>query len=380
MGIADWIAIGAIALFALGGFRRGLIAGGLSLAGLVVGALIGARLAPALLGDAAARFQPLAALGGALALAAVGQTLGVIGGRTLRRGLVLSPLRALDNVGGLVLGAVTGLALCWAVGAVLLYVPGETGLRRYAQESTILSTLNREIPPEEVMGALSRIDALAAIAGPAANVAAPDPAVLDDPDVVIARESVVRVRGYACGLGIEGSGWVAASGLVVTNAHVVAGVDRPVVDRRGGQAFEGTVVAFDAENDVAVVRVPELRALALELGPAGTGAEAAMLGFPENGPYVATPVRVGRTLSLVGRDAYGGFPTLRRVTAIRGPIRQGNSGGPVVDEHGRVVATVFGGRTGAGRPGGYGVPNELVRKALATSADGRPLTTACVRG
>ena len=324
MSIADWIAIGLIGLLALGGFRRGLVTGVFSLAGLVVGAIIGARLAPGLLGNSAARFQPLVALGGATLLAAVGQAFGVMGGRWLRRALTLSPLRALDNAGGLVLGAITGLALCWAVGAALLYVPGQTELRRYAQESAILSTLNRELPPEKVMGVLSRIDALATIAGPAVNVPAPDPALLTDPDVTIARESVVRVRGFACGLGIEGSGWVAAPGLVVTNAHVVAGIERPVIDQPGRPVLGSSVIVFDPKADVAVLRVPGLRLLALELGPTASGTAAALLGYPENGPYTATPVRVGRTQSLVGRDAYGSFPTMRRVTAVRGVIREGN--------------------------------------------------------
>ncbi len=379
MTVGDLVAIGLIALLALGGFRRGFVTGVLSLAGLVVGAIVGARLAPALLGGSAARYGPLVALVGAMILATFGQACGVIGGRWLRRALTLSPLRALDNVGGLVLGGVTGLALCWAVGAVLLYVPGQTELRRYAQESTILSTLNRELPPETVMGALSRIDSLAAIAGPSANVAAPDPDVLRDPDVTIARESVVRIRGYACGLGIEGSGWAAASGLVVTNAHVVAGVEQLAVDQRDGHALAGRVVAFDAENDVAVLSVPGLRALALELAPdEDPGAAAAMLGYPENGPYRATAVRVGRTLTLVGRDAYGNFPTVRRVTGIRGRIRKGNSGGPVVDDQGRVLTTVFGGRTGIGPAGGYGVPTDAVRRALRNAERGDFIGTACV--
>lgn len=379
MAVADLVALGVIVFLALTGFRRGLLTGALSLAGLVVGAVVGARLAQGLLGEGASRYQPLVALAGAMTLAFVGRSLGTMGGRSLRSVLSLPPLRALDSVGGLALGAATGLVLCWAVGAALLYVPGQTELRRYAQESTILSTLNREIPPEDVLGALSRFDALGALAGPAANVPAPDPAVLTDPDVTIARESVVRVRGYACGLGVEGSGWVAAPGLVVTNAHVVAGIERPTIDfGRRGTPLAGSVVAFDRENDVAVVSVPGLRALAFETAPAEQGAAAALLGYPENGPYTAVPARVGRTVTLVGRDAYGRFPTLRRVTAVRGTIRSGNSGGPVVDEQGRVVATVFGGRTGGGEPSGYGVPNELVRKALAAASAGRPLTTDCV--
>ena len=103
-----------------------------------------------------------------------------------------------------------------------------------------------------------------------------------------------------------------------------------------------------------------------------------MLGYPENGPYRATAVRVGRTLTLVGRDAYGNFPTVRRVTRIRGRIRKGNSGGPVVDDQGRVLTTVFGGRTGIGPAGGYGVPTDAVRRALRNAERGDFIGTACV--
>lgn len=378
VAVADLIALGLIALLAVGGLRRGLVVGVLSLAGLIAGALLGARLAPTLLGESAGRWAPLVALGGAMTLATVGQTAGVLVGRRVRNIVGTGPLRTLDNTGGLVLGAVSGLALCWAVGAVLLYVPGQTELRRYAQESAILSTLNRELPPETVIDALGRIDTFAALAGPSADVDPPDPAILEDPDVVIAKESVVRVTGLACGLGVEGSGWVAAPGLVVTNAHVVAGIVRPTVDQRDGRAFEGRVIAFDATNDVAVVHVPGLRVLALEIGVADKGTAAAMLGFPENGAYTATPVRVGRTHSLVGRDAFGRFPTARQATAIRGAIRNGSSGGPVVDAQGRVVTTVFGERTGPGEPGGYGVPTASVQQALVAATAGRPLSTPCV--
>ena len=147
-----------------------------------------------------------------MVLAAVGQTLGVMLGRHVRRGLlVVGPLRALDNVGGLLLGAVTGLVVCWVAGAALLYIPGQTELRRYAQDSTILSALNEELPPARVIDALSRVDPFSVIAGPAADVDPPDPAVLDSAGVNAAAFSVVRVVGDACGLGIEGSGWVAAA-------------------------------------------------------------------------------------------------------------------------------------------------------------------------
>lgn len=378
MAVADLIALGLITLLAVGGFRRGLVTGVFSLVGLAAGAFVGARLAPALLGDSAGRYAPLVALGGAMVLAAVGQAGGVLCGRWVRRTVGIGPLRALDNVGGLVLGAATGLALCWAIGAVLLYLPGQTELRRYVQESAILSTLNTTLPPERVMSTLGRIDPFASFAGPAADVEPPDPAILADPDVMIAKESVVRVTGVACGLGIEGSGWIAAPGIVVTSAHVVAGIVRPTVDQRDGRAYEGRVIAFDPTNDVAIIRAPRLRGLALDMAAPEKGAAAAMLGFPENGAYSATPVRIGGTHPLIGRDAYGRFPTTRNATAIRGPIRPGNSGGPIVDAEGRVVATAFGARTGPGNEGGYGVPTAYVQQALVAATAAQPLSTACV--
>ena len=222
---------------------------------------------------------------------------------------------------------------------------------------------------------LARIDPFGTLAGPGASVEEPDAAVLDSAGVSAAALSVVRVIGDACGLGIEGSGWVAGPGLVVTNAHVVAGVDAPRVDRNDGDLLESRVVSFDRTNDVAVLRVPGLAARPLTLVDAVEGTPGGMLGYPGNGPYTETAVRVGRIVQIIGRDAYGNFPTPRRVTTIRGKIRSGNSGGPVVDARGRVMTTVFAQR--AGRDGGYGVPTSAVRAALA-KAGTEALDTPCV--
>ena len=376
MSAVDLIALALIALTAFSGFRRGLVVGVFSLAGLVLGFYLGARVGPSFVGGDLTRWLPLVALGGAMLCAAVGQVIGAMAGRSLRRALlVLGPLRLLDNVGGGVLGAVTGLALCWAVGAVLLYVPGQTKLRRYAQDSEILSTLNQESPPKRLIDTLAHIDTFATLAGPAADVDPPDPAVLDSAGVSGAALSVVRVIGYACGLGIEGSGWVAGPGLVVTNAHVVAGIDAPRVDRSNGVLLDARVVSFDNVNDVAVLRVSGLTAKPLRVSDAVEGTPGGMLGYPGNGPYVETAVRVGRVVQIIGRDAYGHFPTPRRVTTIRGTIRSGNSGGPVVDAQGRVITTVFAQR--AGTDGGYGVPTAIVRAAIAR-AGSVALETPCV--
>ena len=372
----DLVALAVVVLAALSGFRRGLVVGVFSLGGLVLGAYVGARVGPTFVGGERARWLPLVALGGAMLFAFVGQSIGVMVGRHLRRGmLVLGPLRVFDSVGGGMLGAATGLVLLWVVGAALLYIPGQSELRRYAQDSTILSSLNEEVPPSRLIDALSRIDPFAALAGPSANVEPPDPSVLGSGGVNSAALSVVRVIGYACGLGIEGSGWVAAPGLVVTNAHVVAGVSAPRVDRNDGVLLDARVVSFDKKNDVAVLSVPRLKSAPLQLADAVQGTSGGLLGYPGNGPYTETAVRVGAVLELVGRDAYGHFPTSRPATTIRGTIRSGNSGGPVVDAQGRVVTTVFARR--AGGDGGYGVPTELVRAALAR-AGSEAITTPCV--
>ena len=376
MSTFDLIALALVAVTALIGLRRGLVVGVFSLAGLALGFYLGTRIGPSLVGGDRTRWLPLIAVGTAMVVAAIGQALGAFVGKAIRRTLiVIPPLRLLDSVGGGLFGAALGLALCWAVGAVILYLPVQTELRRYAQDSTILSTLNEEVPPARLIDTLARIDPFGTLAGPGASVEEPDPAVLETAGVSAAALSVVRVIGDACGLGIEGSGWVAGPGLVVTSAHVVAGVDAPRVDRNDGDLLEARVVSFDSTNDVAVLRVPGLAARPLALVDAVAGTSGGMLGYPGNGPYAETAVRVGRIVQIIGRDAYGNFPTPRRVTTIRGKIRSGNSGGPVVDARGRVLTTVFAQR--AGRDGGYGVPTSAVRAALE-KAGTDALDTDCV--
>jgi uncharacterized membrane protein required for colicin V production len=370
----DWVAVVLVAFTAFGGFHRGLVTGLLSLAGLVVGAVVGARIAPDVVGEGSA-FVPLVALGGGAVGAMLGQSLGVFAGRSARGTLAaLPPLRWLDSAGGLVLGAAIGLALCWTIGVALLYLPGQTEFRRLAQESAVLSTLTGAVPPQDVMDAIGRIDPFSAIVGPSAGVPAPEPAIARDPEVRAARASVVRVRGVACGLGIEGSGWIVRPGLVVTNAHVVAGVDSPVVDRSDGDTRDARVVAFDARNDVALLRVPGLRGRPLALADPERGDAGALLGFPGNGPYRVTPVRLGRTATVGTRDAYGRLQLGRPIVSLRGDVRSGNSGGPIVDGDGRVVATVFAQRRGS--DDGFAVPNVQVQNALAEM--GPALETSCV--
>ena len=280
--------------------------------------------------------------------------------------LALPPLRALDTVGGLLLGAGIGVALVWVAGAVALHVPGQEELRREVQRSRILREVNQQVPPSRLLDAIARVDLLDRIAGPQARVPPPDPALLRDPGVKRARASVLRVTGSACGLGVQGSAWVARPGLLVTNAHVVAGMRDARVDDGGGDGAAATVVHFDPRNDVAVLRVAGLDARPLTLVEPVEGAAVAILGYPENGPFTATPGRIGQTGTVLSEDAYGRGPVERRITTLRGTVRQGNSGGPAVDGEGRVQATIFAARIGS--PSGYGVPTSIVRAALADSA------------
>jgi S1-C subfamily serine protease len=374
---ADWIAVVVITLTAFSGIRRGFVTGVFSLVGLLGGAVFGAELAPKMVGDLNG-YVPLVALLGAALGGMLGQTAGVFVGRAARQAFsAIPPLRILDTAGGIVLGGVTGLALCWAVGAVLLYVPGQSELRRLAQESTVVSALTEAVPPERVIDAVGRIDPFTAIAGPPIDVDEPEAAIARDPQVRAAEDSVVRLRGFACGLGVEGSGWIVGRELVVTNAHVVAGIETLLVDRGEGRELDSRVVSFDAGNDVAIVRVPGLDGRPLRLADSDPerGQAGALLGFPLNGPYRVTPVRLGGTSRVSARDAYGRVQIGRKVVGLRGDVQSGNSGGPIVDAEGRVVSTAFAKRA-AFDDEGYGVPNDEVRDALANV--GRPLRTACV--
>jgi S1-C subfamily serine protease len=191
----------------------------------------------------------------------------------------------------------------------------------------------------------------------------------------------VKVLGTACGLGVQGSGWIARPGVVVTNAHVVAGQDDTTVERGGtGPRLDAQAIWFDSRNDLALLRVPALGstpALPLhEQAPSGTA--AAVLGYPENGPYTVQPARLGQTETVLTQDAYGRGPVRRPITALRGRVRSGNSGGPVVDAKGGVVATVFAATVSDGGRSGFGVPDSVVRDALS-QATGPVGTGSCTR-
>jgi hypothetical protein len=378
----DWIIVAFTALMAFWGYARGLIVGALSLAGFAGGALLGSRLGPLLLAEGSSSpYAPLAALIGALAFgAALAAGLELLGFRLSHR--LGSRLGVLDGVGGAALVGCLGLGLVWIGGAVALHTPGASDLREPIQRSAILQELNERLPPSgPILQALARFDPFPQIEGPAPDVAPPTAAIARDPDVERAAGSVVKVLGTACGLGVQGSGWIAADGVVVTNAHVVAGQDDTTVQVRGeGPRLDAQAIWFDSRNDLAILRVPGVSgvaALRLDVG-AEEGASAAILGFPENGPYDVEAGRLGQTSTVVSQDAYGRGPVRRTITAVRGLVRSGNSGGPMVDAAGRVVTTIFAASVSDGGRSGFGVPDSIVREALGR-ASGPVNTGPCAR-
>src|SRR4051794_23733532 len=289
----------------------------------------------------------------------------------VRRRLVIPGLGAFDAGLGAVLSAVIALGMAWLVGAIALQAPqASRDLRRSIQRSAILRGLNDVLPPSGlILHALARYDPFPSVPGPEANVPAPSAKIARDADVRRAAGGVVRVLGSACGLGIEGSGWIARPGIVVTNAHVVAGEDDTVVQLGGtGPDLRAHAIAFEPVDDIAVLRVDGLGGRALPVAAqARPGAPAAVLGFPHNGSYTVTPARLGATRRVISQDAYGRGPVTRMMLSLRGRVRHGNSGGPIVDEQGRVAGTVFAASTGTRRRGGFAVPNSVVKRILGSA-------------
>ena len=375
MTIVDWLALALVVLAALGGAVQGLVWSGLSLAGLIGGAFLGGRLAPLLLSEGSSSpYAPVVALVAAVGLAVTFEVLGSSVGALIRDRERARSLQLLDSVGGVAAGALIGLGVVWVLGAMALQLPGQTQLRRAVQRSVVLQRLNSIVPPRTLLNALARIDPFPGLAGPPVPTTPPDPRVLSRPGVRAAAPSVVRIVGTACGLGIEGSGWVARPGVVVTAAHVVAGEDDTTVSSTDG-TFRAQALVFDPQNDIAVLRVPGLSARPLRLVDPRPGTPVAIVGYPENGPLAAVPGRIGETATIFAEDAYG-RRARRTVTSIGGAVRHGDSGGPAVDASGAVHVTVFAARLGG--PGGYGVPASIVRRDLA-SAGGPVSTGPCAR-
>jgi S1-C subfamily serine protease len=347
------------------GAHTGFLAGALSLVGVVSGAALGSRLAPVLLGDDVDLiFSSVITLVSIVAFAVLGEVLARSLGGFLREKLLNPASEALDRVGGAILGGALSLTLVWVTATFVLGTPPLSPLRPAIQESRVLRILNEGMPSQLLTQALSSLDPIPNFRGPEPDVAEPTAEIVNDPDVRAAASRVVRVTGLACGFGIEGSGWVAAPDLVVTNAHVVAGAISTGIQPGGiGVPLPARVILFDEKNDLAVLRINNLGLPPLIFAEPDEGESVAILGFPENGPFSIRAGRSGNTQRVISSDAYNRGPVERTVTSFKGFVRPGNSGGPAVNAEGGVVATVFASRADS-ENSGYGVPSAIVRQLV----------------
>lgn len=378
MTFFDWSIVLFVAMLGAWGFRQGAVLGVSSLLGFLGGVWLGTQLAGKLLeGGNASAYAPLFALVAALMFGIVIAELTMALGYKVRVIFTSHIARRVDGVLGAVLLASFAIGIVW-VGAAAVAQSRKGGLRKNVRQSAVVRELNALLPPTgPLLNAIARIDPVPQVSGPSANVPAPDPAIASDPDIQRAAASTVRVLGTACGYGVEGSGWFAGPGLVVTNAHVVSGQTDTIVQLRGdGVQVPATAIWFDPRNDLALLYTPSATAppLQLESGPV-KGLNTAIVGYPLNGPLTIGAARLGATRAAVTDDIYGNGPITRSMTSFRGEVRHGNSGGPLVDQNGFVRGTIFASESNSGNKRGYSVPVSVIRAALNQANPSVPVST-----
>ncbi|MFF7091631.1 MarP family serine protease [Streptomyces rubradiris] len=384
MNVLDLLLAVVTVCSAASGYRRGLVAGCVSLAGFAGGAAVGLWLLPWATGQVrgSAAVTALAAVT-LLVPAVLGRGLAGRSARRLRGRMDRGPLRAADGVGGAAVHAVAVLAVAGVAAGVLGAAPSPA-LTAEVRESTLLSAVRQRMPETTPAWFARATSALSGagfprVPGPSRPESAA-PAARPESDGVApaasraARRSTVKIEGFAGAEGREGSGFVYASGRVLTNAHVVAGIDRPGVRVGGaGRSYPARVVLFDPGRDVAVLYVPGLRAPALRFAPdAGRGDPAVVAGYPEDGGLDLRAATVTDRVRAVGPDIYDERTVTREVYAIRSEVLPGNSGGPLLTRDGRVLGMIFA-RSASDAGTGY------VLTAGELTGDARRAATATAR-
>lgn len=352
MNVLDWVLVVIAGLYALSGYWQGFITGAFATAGLLLGGLFGIWLAPVALGDAEpSLWVSLGALFIVIVSATLGQATLQLVGAKIRDRITWQPVRAVDAVGGAALSAVAVLIVAWALGVA---ISGSRigAITPMVRESAVLGQVDKRLPPQatEALRAFNNVVGTTFFPrylepfAPERIVEVPagDERMLTDPDVLAAQASTLKVVGSNdCGRGVEGSGFVYAPGRLMTNAHVVAGVDEPEVLVEDTY-LPARVVHYDPDLDVAVLAfgAPEVPNLTFEKQTKAREA-VAVLGFPHDGPFDVQSGRVRATQRLRSPDIYGQGAVIREVLSLRAVVRPGNSGGPVVNSQGRVVGVVF---------------------------------------
>ncbi|QNP64429.1 MarP family serine protease [Streptomyces genisteinicus] len=383
MNVLDILLLVAAVWFAVVGYRQGFVVGILSVIGFLGGGLVAVYLLPvvwgALTDDAeVSTTAAIVAVVIVIVCASVGQAFTTHLGNKLRTHITWSPARALDATGGALVNVVAMLLVAWLIGSALA--------------GTSLPTLGKEVRGSKVLLGVSRVmpdqantwftdfssvlaqNGFPQVFSPFANepiteVQAPDPALVGSPVAARAKQSIVKVVGTApsCGKVLEGTGFVFDKRRVMTNAHVVGGVDEPTVQIGGeGRLYDAKVVLYDWERDIAVLDVPDLTARPLQFTDedARSGDSAIVAGFPENGAYDVRSARVRGRINANGPDIYHRGTVRRDVYSLFATVRQGNSGGPLLTTDGKVSGVIFA-RSLDDADTGYALTVDEIREDIA---------------
>ncbi|MFJ4686265.1 MarP family serine protease [Streptomyces sp. NPDC091377] len=360
MNVLDILLLVAAVWFAIVGFRQGFVVGILSVIGFLGGGLVAVYALP-VLWDVLTENSEVSTTAAVVAVvvvivcASIGQALTTHLGNKLRRYITWSPARALDATGGALVNVVAMLLVAWLIGSALAGTTLPT-LGKEVRGSKVLLGVSRALPGQADTWFADFSSVLAQNGfpqvfspfsdEPITDVQPPDPALAGSEVAARAKRSIVKVMGTApsCGKVLEGTGFVFADRRVMTNAHVVGGVDEPTVQIGGlGKRYDATVVLYDWKRDIAVLDVPDLEAPALKFTStdAASGDDAIVAGFPENGAYDVRAARVRGRIPANGPDIYHRGTVHRDVYSLYATVRQGNSGGPLLTPTGEVYGVVF---------------------------------------
>ena len=394
MTSSQWLDIAVLVVAfvaAISGWRSGALGSLMSFVGVVLGAIAGVMLAPHIVSHVhSPRAKLFAALFLILALVVIGEVAGVVLGRAVRGAIRNRGIRTVDSIIGVALQLVVVLVAAWLL-ATPLTSSDQPNLAAAVRGSKVLAQVDK-YAPEWLKSVPKRMSTLLSTSGlpevlqpfgrtPIQAVDAPDASLADSLVVANARPSVVKIRGVApgCQKVLEGTGFVIAPNRVMSNAHVVAGSDSVTIQAEG-QTYDATVVSYDPNADISILDVPNLpqRPLVFAEQPAKSGTDAVVLGYPGGGDFAATPARVREIIELNGPDIYRSTTVNREVYTIRGTVRQGNSGGPMINRAGQVLGVVFGAAVDDNDTGFVLTANEVSRQLAKIGNTDKVPTGACV--
>jgi S1-C subfamily serine protease len=355
VSLVDVVLIVLALVFALSGFRQGLLVSATSFFGFLGGAVLGAQLSGPVAEriDGSSVTRVFAALVVVLAGALLGQVVAGAAGRALRRKVTWEPAKVVDSVAGAVVSAAAVLLVAWMVASPLATAPFPQ-VASQVRQSALVQAVDGAVPDgvrsvyESLRQAIDRrglpdvLDPLTPTR--AREVPSPDTTLTQSQVVGSVKGSVVKISGIApsCSRQIDGSGFVYAPERVMTNAHVLAGVADPVVQAEGGE-YPATPVYVDDHTDIAVLAVPNLPQVPLDFAKEelDTGADSIIMGYPGGGALYIGAARVRDRGDISGPNFRRTGTVVRDVYALRGSVRAGNSGGPLFDTDGEVLGVVF---------------------------------------